>query len=65
MVIFLPIVGLVAVVAGGIAAVAGFGIGSLLTPVLAIETGMKLAVAAITIPHFVGSAMRFPRNAES
>ena len=59
MVFFLPMVGLVAVVAGGIAAVAGFGIGSLLTPVLAIETGMKLAVAAITIPHFVGSALRF------
>ena len=47
------------VVAGAIAAVAGFGIGSLLTPVLAAETGTKLAVAAIAIPHFVGTAQRF------
>jgi len=46
-------------VAGGIAAVTGFGIGSLLTPILAVETGTKLAVAAIAIPHFVGTAQRF------
>jgi hypothetical protein len=39
--------------------VTGFGIGSLLTPILAIETGTKLAVAAIAIPHFVGTAQRF------
>jgi len=50
---------LTSVVAGAIAAVAGFGIGSLLTPVLAAETGTKLAVAAIAIPHFVGTAQRF------
>jgi uncharacterized protein len=50
---------LMSVVAGAIAAVAGFGIGSLLTPVLAVETGTKLAVAAIAIPHFVGTAQRF------
>ena len=47
------------VIAGGIAAVAGFGIGSLLTPVLALETGTKLAVAAVAIPHFIGTAQRF------
>lgn len=45
--------------AGGVAAVTGFGIGSLLTPVLAIRTGTKLAVAATAIPHFVGTAQRF------
>jgi uncharacterized protein len=49
----------VALTAGGIAAVAGFGIGSLLTPTLALETGTKLAVAAIAIPHFIGSAQRY------
>ena len=49
----------VALIAGAIAAVAGFGIGSLLTPTLGIETGTKLAVAAIAIPHFVGTALRF------
>ena len=46
-------------VAAGIASVTGFGIGSLLTPVLAIETGTKLAVAAVAIPHVVGTAQRF------
>ena len=51
--------GAVALLAGGVAAVVGFGIGSLLTPALALETGTKLAVAAIAIPHFVGSAQRY------
>src|SRR5437764_101662 len=53
------LLGAVAVIAGAIAAVAGFGIGSVLTPALALETGTKLAVAAIAIPHFVGTAQRF------
>ena len=48
-----------AVVAGSIAAVTGFGIGSLLTPALSLETGTKLAVAAIAIPHFVATTQRF------
>jgi uncharacterized membrane protein YfcA len=50
---------LVAVIAGGIAAVTGFGIGSLLTPALALQTGTKLAVAAVAVPHVVGTAQRF------
>ena len=45
--------------AGAVAAVTGFGIGSLLTPVLALRTGTKLAVAAVAIPHFVGTLLRF------
>jgi uncharacterized protein len=49
----------VGTLAGAVAAVAGFGIGSLLTPTLALETGTKVAVAAIAIPHFIGSAQRF------
>jgi uncharacterized membrane protein YfcA len=49
----------VAVLAGGIAAIAGFGIGSLLTPALAIQTGTKVAVAAIAIPHFIATVQRF------
>ena len=47
------------VIAGAIAAVTGFGIGSLLTPVLALRTGTKIAVAAVAIPHFIGTAQRF------
>jgi len=48
-----------ALVAGAVAAVTGFGVGSLLTPALALRTGTKLAVAAIAIPHFIGTAQRF------
>lgn len=47
-----------AIVAGGLAAVTGFGIGSLLTPLLAIQFDTRLAVAAVSIPHVVGTALR-------
>jgi uncharacterized membrane protein YfcA len=46
-------------VAGAIASVAGFGIGSILTPVLSLETGTRVAVAAISVPHFAGTLVRF------
>ena len=49
------------IVAGGIASIAGFGIGSVLTPVFAARTGTQLAVAAVAIPHFVGTVQRFWR----
>jgi uncharacterized membrane protein YfcA len=51
----------VAVMAGAIASVACFGIGSILTPLLSWQEGTKLAVAAISIPHVVGTALRFLR----
>ena len=57
--VFELVVGAVAIVAGGIAAVTGFGIGSLLTPTFALHTGTKLAVAAVAIPHFAATAQRF------
>jgi len=47
------------IAAGGIASVAGFGIGSFLTPILATRTGFGVAVAAVSIAHFCGSALRF------
>src|SRR6266446_3716507 len=50
---------LTAAVAGIVAAVAGFGIGSLLTPLLALHVGTKTAVAAVSIPHLVGTSIRF------
>lgn len=50
---------LVSVLAGGIAAVTGFGIGSLLTPVLALQVDTRLAVAAVSVPHVIGTAIRF------
>jgi hypothetical protein len=48
----------VAIVAGLIASIVGFGVGSLLTPALSLETGIKLAVAAVAVPHMVGAAIR-------
>src|SRR5438874_8306801 len=49
-------------VAGGvIAAISGFGIGSILTPVVSTYTDTKLAVAIVSIPHFVGTLVRFVR----
>lgn len=53
------LVALVGLLAGVVASVAGFGIGSLLTPLLALETGTKLAVAAVSIPHLVATSVRF------
>jgi uncharacterized membrane protein YfcA len=47
------------IVAGAIAAISGFGIGSTLTPLLAAWMGTKLAVALVSIPHFIGTALRF------
>jgi uncharacterized membrane protein YfcA len=49
----------VSVLAGAVAAVTGFGIGSLLTPVLALQVDTRLAVAAVSIPHVIGTALRF------
>ena len=48
----------VAVLSGGTAAVAGFGIGSLLTPLLAASFGTTTAVAAVAVPHAVATALR-------
>jgi uncharacterized protein len=50
---------LAGIVAGAIAAISGFGIGSILTPLLAASVGTKLAVALVSIPHFLGTALRF------
>jgi len=55
------ILALAAIVAGAVASVVGFGIGSLLTPLLAVRVGTQLAVAAISIPHVCATALRFWR----
>ena len=46
---------------GAVASVAGFGIGSMLTPAIAAASGTKLAVAAVSIPHAIGTSIRFWR----
>jgi uncharacterized membrane protein YfcA len=48
-----------ALTAGAVAAVTGFGIGSLLTPVFALQVDTRLAVAAVSVPHVIGTAVRF------
>jgi uncharacterized membrane protein YfcA len=55
---FMAVLFVAAVGGGAIAAVAGFGIGSVMTPLLALEVGTRLAVAAVAIPHAVGTAQR-------
>lgn len=52
---------LVAVLSGATAAVVGFGIGSLLTPLLALRVEMPMAIAAIAVPHAAATAFRFWR----
>jgi len=58
MTLLLAAAALVALLAGGVAAVAGFGIGSLLTPLLALAYGTKVAVVLVSIPHFAATALR-------
>lgn len=50
-----------AVAGGAIASVSGFGIGSFLTPLLALIMDARLAVAAVAIPHVLGTAVRYYR----
>lgn len=58
---FLIVLFLVAMFSGATAAVVGFGIGSLLTPLLAWRVGMPIAIAAVAIPHALATAFRFWR----
>jgi hypothetical protein len=55
---FLVLVFVVAVLGGATAAVSGFGIGSLLTPLFALQMPMPTAVAAVALPHAVATALR-------
>lgn len=55
------LVAIVGAVAGGVASVVGFGIGSLLTPLLALRVGTKVGVTLVALPHVFGTALRFWR----
>jgi len=59
MIIFDIFLLLVSILAGGIASISGFGIGSLITPLLALKVGTSIAVAGVSIAHFLGTALRF------
>jgi uncharacterized membrane protein YfcA len=56
--IFLAAVFVIAVVSGATASLVGFGIGSMLTPLLALQIGTDVAVAAVALPHAVATAIR-------
>ena len=45
--------------AGMTASVAGFGIGSFLIPLVSVRTGTKVAIAVVSVPHFLGTSVRF------
>lgn len=51
-------VAVVAVLAGAVASVAGFGIGSILTPLVGLRLGVQQAVAVVAIPHFAATVLR-------
>lgn len=57
----LLLVAAVAVVGGAVAAVSGFGIGSLLTPLLMLWMPAAHAVAVVAIPHAVATSIRLLR----
>ena len=52
------VVFVVSVLAATTASVVGFGIGSLLTPLLAVRFDMPLAVALVSVPHAAATALR-------
>jgi len=52
-------VSLASIVAGAIASVTGFGIGSILTPTLSLWMDGRVAVALVAVPHLAGTAVRF------
>ena len=52
---FMTLLAAASIAAGAIASVAGFGIGSILTPVFALRVDMPLAVAAVAIPHLAAT----------
>jgi uncharacterized membrane protein YfcA len=57
--LFLASVFALGVLSGATAAVVGFGIGSLMTPLLLTRLEPTLAVAAVALPHLVATALRF------
>jgi uncharacterized membrane protein YfcA len=61
-VLFLAALFALGVVSGATAAVLGFGIGSLLTPLLLTRLSPMAAVAVVAIPHLLATAMRFAQH---
>ena len=60
--LFLAVVFAVAVLSGATAAVVGFGIGSVLTPLLLLRFNASVAIGLVAIPHLLATALRFARH---
>jgi uncharacterized membrane protein YfcA len=56
---FAVIATVAAVIAGAIASISGFGIGSVLTPVLSTQFDVRLAIVLVSLPHLAGTFIRF------
>lgn len=65
MIPFLLIVALAAGFTGAVAAVSSIGIGSVLTPIVAWRYGVKVAVAAVAVPHAAAMLLRVIRLRKS
>ena len=61
--IFLLALFALGVLSGSTAAVVGFGIGSLLTPLLSLRLSPALAIAVVALPHLLATAVRLVRHA--
>ena len=55
---FLIVLFVAAVLSGATASISGFGIGSVLTPLVALRVLTPVAVAAVAIPHVLATALR-------
>jgi hypothetical protein len=55
---FVSLILITAVASGATASIVGFGIGSLLTPVFAVQFGIDIAVAVVALPHLAGGLLR-------
>src|SRR5688500_17909900 len=53
---------LLGVLSGATAAVVGFGIGSLLTPLLLARFEPHVAIAVVSIPHLLATALRYVQH---
>ena len=56
---FAVVAAVAAVNAGAIASISGFGICSVLTPVLSTQFDVRLAIAMVSLPHLAGTFVRF------
>lgn len=52
----------IGVLSGATAAVVGFGIGSLMTPLLLTRFSVSTAVGLVALPHLIATAVRFVRH---